>query len=289
MVLRRGLAILIVAGACLSGCSNLPWPFSRSGAVGVHEEPADQRMESLAESGLFPKPAEPSVRIVRLQFDVVRADMRIDVVQHSLKIWNHVDEFRVDPRLTALMARNGVRMGVGLPGSRSPMRLILSAAQARLHQQQYTAVNGLPLVLRLESMAAPETVFTYGSAGSLVGKTIPAGEKLLVLDYRARPELSGAIDLRMGMEIRVDRGVLEWRTEGGVLRQVPGFDRHRFDELGVSLTLQPGEFLVIGPSEETADDYLPLLGTRFFTGAGEGGRVETVLFITPSVSKAAAQ
>ena len=244
-------------------------------------------MESFAESGLFAKPEEPSVRILRLQFDVVRADMRMDVVQHSLKIWNHVDEFRVDPRLTALLARNGVRMGVASSGSKSPMRSILSAAQAKLHEQQYTAINGLPLVLRLESMAAPETVFTYGSAGSLVGKTIPAGEKLLVLGYRTRPELSGAVDLRIGMEIRVDRGVLEWRTEGGVLSQVPGFDRHGFDELAVLLTLQPSEFLVIGPSEETADARLPLLGNRFFTGEGEGGRVETVLFITPTVSNTA--
>jgi hypothetical protein len=101
-----------------------------------------------------------------------------------------------------------------------------------------------------------------------------------------RPELSGAVDLRTGMEVRVDRGALEWRTEGGVLRQMPGYDRHRFDELGVLLTLQPGEFLVIGPSEETADGHLPLLGNRFFTGAGEGGRVESVICITPGVSEA---
>ena len=246
-------------------------------------------MESVAESGLFATPAEPSARIVRLQFDVVRADMRMDEVQHSLKIWNHVDEFRVDPRLTALMARNGIRMGVGSEGSRSPMRLILSAARARLHEEQYMAINGQPLLLRLESMAAPETVFTYGAGGSLVGKTIPAGEKLLVLDYRTRPELSGAVDVRVGMEIRVDRGVLEWRSEGGVLRQAPGYDRHRFDELGVLVTLQPGEFLVIGPSEETANVALPLLGNRFFTGEGEGGRVETMRFITPTISRAATQ
>lgn len=280
--MRGNSAILFVCLAALPACNGPVWPFGGSGSV--HEDPKAPLAETAAEAGLFTRSAEAPVRVVRLQFDVLRADMPIDVVQHSRKIWNHVDEFRLEPRLTALLARNGIRMGVGAPGAWVPLRSIFTAARARLREESYAAVHGLPLVLRLEAMPAPETIFTYGVGGSLVGKTIPAGEKLLVIDYRTRPELSGAVDVQMSMEIRVDRGELEWRTEGGVLRQMPAFDRHRFAELGVLLTLQPGEFLVVGPSEDTANDHMPLLGSRFFTGDGESGRIESVLCITPAVS-----
>ena len=47
----------------------------------------------------------------------------------------------------------------------------------------------------------------------------------------------------------------------------------------VSLTLKPGEFLVVGPGDQADNEYL--IGSRFLVHSASGERSETLLFITP--------
>lgn len=139
--------------------------------------------------------------------------------------------------------------------------------------------RGLPVAIEVGIIDSSEPMFFYDSRHRLQGKTFSAGKKLINLAYGYRPELGGVVDLQISLEIRHDRGVMAWEKRGGVIREVPAFDRKVFHELDVLAALNPGEFLVIGPSAEAAGTFL--IGSRFFTRDGGGSPYEMMFFIAP--------
>lgn len=170
-------------------------------------------------------------------------------------------------------------MGVATPKAWTALRSAMIACDAQIRTERIVPSAGLPLVLEMGRIDEPESVFTYGANGRLVGKTFNAGAKLLIISYAVRAELGGSVDVETALEIRHDRGTLTWERRGGVIRQVPAYDRHVFEALTVAHSLNPGEMLVIGPSSTADNDYL--VGSRFLSRHGTEGSFETVLFVTP--------
>ena len=76
------------------------------------------------------------VRIVDLAFEVRRAEIVQGDLQHSRKIWNHVDELRLGVDSTAGLARNGFRIGAASPGTWPAITAVLTAAGARVETRQ---------------------------------------------------------------------------------------------------------------------------------------------------------
>lgn len=224
-------------------------------------------------------PSHSDVRVIDLVFDVARVELPLDGVRQTRKIWNHVDELRLDSALPAKLARNGLRVGVGSPSAWPAIRAILDAADADVRRDHLVAQGGLPLVIQLAPVSAPETIFSYTSAGRLVGKTVAGGDKLLSIDYAFHPQLTGAVDLELGFEVRRDLGVMTWERRDGAIRQVPDYQRHVFDGLGFRVTLATDEFLVIGVHEEADNEYL--VGHRFLIRERAGRRFESLFFVTP--------
>lgn len=220
------------------------------------------------------------MRVVYLAFDVLRVEMPIDEGMNSLKVWNHVDTLRVGPEATAQLGRNGLRVGAGATGSWSAIRAILDAGRAKTTRDQLVAQSGAPLLIELGTAAEGESIFAYRKDMRLQGKTFAGGSKILQLDYAFHPELGGATDLQVGFEIRRELGEMVWeRQADGSIRQSPGVERHSFDELKSALTLQQGEFLVIGPSEQAQNEYR--VGSRFLMHGTGANRREAMYFITP--------
>jgi hypothetical protein len=223
--------------------------------------------------------AADQIRVIDLAFDVVRAEMPINGVRHSRKIWNHVDELRVDSGLVARLARNGLRIGAASSDAWPAIRTILDAADAKVHRDQLVPQRGVPLAIHLGKIRDSESIFSYGRDDRLVGKTFPAGDKLINVDYVFHPELGGCTDLRVSFEIRHDLGVMTWERRGGIVQHVPDYERHVFTDLGTQLTVKPDEVLVVGLSDQARNEYL--IGSRFLTKAQSGKRSEALLFLTP--------
>lgn len=221
----------------------------------------------------------PVVRSIELVFDVVRADLPVQTIRHSEKLWNHVDELRPQGVSLGDLARNGLRVGVASASSWPAFRAILASATDDIRRNEFVAQRGAPFVLSLGHLTEPETIFSYGKSGSLSGKTFSAGERLLVLDYALQPELSGAVELRTMLTVRHDRGVLTWERQGGVIRQTPEYDEHVFDGILPITEVGPGEMLVVGPNAASENEYL--VGSRFLSTTKNGVVYETVFFITP--------
>lgn len=274
--------LTLLAGVLLVGACRSPWSWLGWGSEsGTPHEDVDRTASSGVGAPILRSDLRPSddVRVVDVAFDVVQAEMAIEAGQHFRKIWNHVDELRGGPEVAATLARNGFRVGVASSGAWPAIRAILEAADADVRREQLVAQPGLPLLIHLGSIDDAESIFSYSDEGRLVGKTFPAGDKLLSIDYAVHPGLGGFTELRLDFEILHDRGTMTWQRQGDIIRQVPDYDRHLFAEVGTALTLHADEFVVIGANNEAKNEYL--VGNRFLVAERAGQRSETVLFVTP--------
>ncbi len=277
------LLSVVAAGFLGSGCTSWSfWPFgptktaheSGSRPVSPVDSPFSDRRGSDNSSQ-----SQGAIQVVDLAFDVMRVGLPVGGVRDSRKIWNHLDELRVDPDRTALLARNGFRVGVASSGVWPAIQTILDAAGASIASENLFPQRGVPLPIRLGSIDEDESVFSFGRDGRLVGKTFAAGDKVIIIDYALRPQLDGCVDLGVSFEIIRDNQQTVWGQRDGVLQQVPSFDRHRFEDLAALLTLHPGEFLVVGQSDEIGNEYL--VGSRFLSERRSGERLETLILLSP--------
>lgn len=214
-----------------------------------------------------------------MAFDVIRADLPLDTVRHSRKLWNHLGAAGMTPPQTALLARNAVRIGVGTRDAWPAIRAILENASAQVRQDQLLIQRGMPLLLDVGALGAPQSLFIYDDHGRLDGKTFTAGTKLVHFDYALHSRLGGSVEMHIGFELRYDQGAMTWDTADGVVRQVPAEQRYLFTSPRAALTVPPEGFLVIGPSELADNQHL--LGGSFFSAGIPGALQEIVLIITP--------
>ena len=283
--LGASVALLLI-GVVSWGCHSLAfWSGGRGSSRTPHEEvitpdertPGPPSGPAVAPSSA-PSSAKP-IRIVDLAFEILRIELPLRGVQHSRKIWNHVDELRVDPELVARLARNGVRLGAVPQEAWPAIHTILDAGDAEVHKDQLLSPSGLPLTLEVGSISDSESIFSYGPGHQLVGKTFDAGVKIVEVNYALRPEMGGRVDLQVALEVRHRRGVMTWEKTAGVIQQVPDYDRYVFSDLRAAIALDLTESLLIGPGEEARNEYV--VGSRFFTKRRAGNRYETLYCITP--------
>lgn len=283
IVLVFRLGVLLVIALPYGGCSSsVSWLGRSRPSPSPHEQATDPATGKGPSSPSAPEPSPAfadAVHVVDVAFEVFRAELPLDGVRHSRKIWNHVDELRTAPRMLARLARNGVRVGAVSAEAWPAIRTILEAGGADVRKDQLLTPSGLPLAVEVGTIEASESVFSYQANNQLVGKTFTEGRKVINVDYAFHPEMGGRIDLQLGFEVRRDRRGITWeRTEAGV-RQVPAHDRHGFTDLRTVLALNPGESVILGPSAETHNEYL--IGSRFFNGRRADERYENLYWLTP--------
>ncbi|UCE59533.1 MAG: hypothetical protein JSU63_19080 [Phycisphaerales bacterium] len=283
MMGRVTLCCLLVLAFCLMnwGCSFLVhWSSGDRSSSSPHE--AHPVSDAGSPGSSFPQrggTTDYPSPVIEIAFDLLRTELPMGSVRHSQKIWNHVDELRVDPGLSGRLARNGLRMGAASADAWPAIRAILAACDTKAQQDQLFAQGGLPVVIELGSIDSSESVFSYGPDNRLIGKTFPAGSKLMIVDYAIHTVLGGYTDFKITFEVRHDRGVMTWERRGGIIRQVPAYDRHVYADLSAALPINQDEFLVVGPSNEADKEYL--VGNRFFMKQQGDVQSETLLFVTP--------
>lgn len=272
---------LILVSCCtfsLLGCQQWPAAPSLLGSPHESNSPTSNQRRKSSSARATTKTSIP-LSIVHLAFEVFRVDFPRDATRDSQKVWNHVEMLRLDPDMIASFARNGLRVGVLSPDDWPAVEAILDMPRTELRKEQLFAQPGQPLGLEMATILESESIFVYGKDRRAAGKTFQAGKKLITIDYLLESGTQGALDVRVGFEIRNDLGVMTWERENGVVREVPAYDRHVFEELVAALALNPKDSLVIGLSLEADNEYL--IGSRFLTVERGGRGFETLLFVTP--------
>ncbi len=279
------IAILTLATAILAqGCSGLTfWPWKLQSDPPDPPQPALMDGHPIISTSARPSELSGGEDAVRLQmvFEVLRVDIPVLGIRHSLKIWNHVDESQSDPGTTALLARNGLRIGTASADAWPALRTLFETNHARsLHTRH--AVQGVgPLSLRLGELGAGEPLFEYQRDGRLVGQTFDGGTKFLHIDYMLDPADPACTIVKVTLELRKFSTTRHWRNVDGVLREVPDYEGKLFSQLSAEVSLGQGESLVIGPSETATMG--SLVASRFLTFEENNVTYETVICLTPQV------
>jgi len=273
----------IVAAAVLcSGCNEnifewgrkAPPPVGEPRPVLVNGRPMITESDRPSELGH----REDAVTL-QITFEVLRVDLPVRGIRHSLKVWNHVDETQSDPRLTALLARNGLRVGTATADVWPALRVLFEANDAKSLHTRYVVQSGGPLNLCIGELAGGESVFDYRRDGRLLGRTFDGGTKFLHIDYALDPADPVRTILKVTPEIRKFSAGKHWQSVDGHIRETPRYEGEVFSELGAVLSVGPGDFLVIGPSETA--ELESLVGSRFLTSEANNVTYETVICVTP--------
>ncbi len=270
---------LILSGGCSGGMFRLGGskpspPEEQTRSVLVDGQPMITESDRSSEFG----GGENAVRL-QMTFDVLRVDLPVRDIRHSLKVWNHVDETQADPRLTALLARNGLRMGTATAEAWPALCVLFKANGAKTLHARHVVQSGAPLSVRLGEVEGGETIFGFERGGHLWGRTFERGTKFLHVDYALDPADPTHTVLKVTPEVRSFSAGKHWQNIAGHIREAPRYEGRSFSELSAEFSVGPDEFLVIGPSETA--QLASLVGSRFLTSVQNNVTYETVIRLTP--------
>ena len=246
--------------------------------VAAHEQPAEGMGTDVLRGPAAPASfVSEAIHVIHLRFDVHRVDIPISAVRHTQKVWGHLDELRLDPAHTALLARNALRVGVGKEGAWPAIRAILSSVKLKESRAQRLVRAGAPLTIKLSQIESPEALFRYGPDAVLVGGTLERGYKTICLEYEWSPRQRSRTTVSLSFEVMENPDRREWDVITGA--DTGAGEAVVFGDLSCTFALDDGEFVVIGVSDALSNRFL--LGSRFLTSEVGGRRYETLLFITP--------
>jgi hypothetical protein len=141
-----------------------------------------------------------------------------------------------------------------------------------------------PIEVQLKEVPQPVTMFYYRADGTLAGATYPAGMLQLRVEPIIAPDLLPEVTVRVTPELYAEPAAVRWQPTPTGPQQTPVRRGKSFADLEFSLPVQPGRFLVIGPSIRVSDQQL--VGAACLTDDVDGEPREWVIFVTPAVVRA---
>lgn len=285
----------------LAGCKDAKWSAQTSPApLPSSAPPPVETGESLVTASrpaYVPTPMEAvqaatpdaaprrAVILQSIDFRILRIRAPLGTFSKSGKIWNPLDEELVSAQMRQLLQKNGLRMGLGKAESWPQIKAILDAEQVDVVDRHKVVYNGLPLIIDVEYPPRDQTMFLYRPDGTMAGATFPRSTSVLRVEYGVLTTEAGTVMVDVMPEIRltpVDTSPafdLNWPQPPPI--EPPS---RPFRELAVRMTIRPGEFLTVGPSDAVQKGYLP--GSLLLCDEVEGHRFEALYVITPRVVSA---
>jgi len=240
---------------------------------------ADTAFTSLSVENAEPVPAPAP----RLTYDLAVLHVLIPRQHNGAmeKIWNFLREDALDAETRLRLRQNGLRVGVGHARWWGPLKAAMDAIDDHrvLAATPVRVPVGFPLSLELDFEPREQTLFCVGADGILSGGTWPDSRNVLRVTYGPDPQDAERVLLLATPEVHQQRRGWEWvRTESG-LWQVPRQAMESFGASGFAVTLGPGEFVLVAPSENA--HVYGLLGRAFLTRECEGRPYSSYVFLRP--------
>lgn len=219
-----------------------------------------------------------NVAIVGLTFDVINVELPVHGAESSARIWKHIDESNADPSLPALLARNGVRIGVADENDWPALRAMFEQAGARTSRDQMTVQPGYPALINLGPLESGGMYFLHRRGGKVEGGTFDDGDRVVRLDYEIPPDDPSVVLVRVTLEARsgADRRFVQ---QAGQVRELAVRDGESFGELACSVRLVRGQYLVLGSAENADTGFR--IGSWWFRSERGDSQLETLICIRP--------
>jgi len=245
------------------------WAAPGEGMADAAAEGDAQTAASAGDDGLF---------VLGVHFDLMRVDVPVTETRNAGKVWNHLNESLGDPGLTALLARNGFRIGKGDQADWPALRAIFERNGAKVNRVARTAQDGTPLTLPLGAIADGTGYFLHRRGGGMGGGTFNAGQRTFRIEYTLDTDDPRRVRLRIVPAFTEQQGEAKPVERDGEIVMVRDPTGRVFHELAVDVDLGPGEYVVIGPSAAAAAGFV--LGSCWLDATMNLQQFETVLCIS---------
>lgn len=241
---------------------------------------------------LVGKPAPASTAAARtIRFDVALTTLLVQIPRRDRTqteaVWNHLREDVFDGRTALRLRQNGLRVGVGRAEWWEAVQTVLNSVPA-VRSNEVTPVRvppNYPLALELDTAPREQTLFFASDDGVLSGETWPQSRNVLRVSYELNLHNPERVRLVVVPEVRQHLDGWSWvKTDTG-LAQVPNYAGRTFATAGFAAELEPGEFLLVAPTE--ASDGFGLIGSTFLTTQEDEQRFESFVFLRADVNRIA--
>jgi hypothetical protein len=247
-------------------------------------EQASQTSQPLPASFPTTRPvdAEPgSYRlIVRLRLCAI--ELPLGSASESEEIWRYADEEVIQASRSANLARNGLRVGLGLADQWNDLAAVFKRLTGRdVGYATTVTLPGRPVAIPAKKRQPGQTVFVLLPDGAVNGADYPPGDALLAVDCAVSEEDPATVHVTVVPQIRssaIETTIVN-RHEGA------GFEASQeifsFPSLQFQAVVPGKDFLIIGPSAEAVRP--GSVGEKFLMVERAGIRYETVFVLIPEV------
>ncbi len=222
------------------------------------------------------------------QLNVVLTVLKVQVPraerEHADSLWNHLREDLFDSGTALRLQRNGVRVGVGNAQWWEAVRGTLNAITGiqSISTLPMRLPPNYPLAVELDTAPREQTLFYMAEDGILTGETWPQSRNVLRMSYELDLEHPERIRLMVVPEVRQKLNGWRWVKSVNGLTQLPNYGGRAFGVAGFLVDLEPGEFLLIAPGEQSK--VFGLVGNAFLVCEEDGRRYDSYVFLRADVN-----
>ena len=277
---RYAFPLLLAAAAAPVGC--LPQPDTPGKPNGTSSQLVQAKMPGRENADPNGEGAKPRRFRLIVTVELTTVEVPVGTASGSEEVWSYLDEEPIRVLRSANLGRNGLRVGLGLKGSRPDLARVLKRMTGRSPKRQMAAAGpGDPLPIVLKERQDTRTIFTFHDDRTLSGRDYPGGDYLLAVVCTLDEDDSSRILLTAMPQIRTTKRHAGFQIgEKGptmVIRpQV--FD---FTPLTFQLDVPAEGYLVIGPGVNARNPMS--VGHHFLIRKKEGMEFETLLVLSPKV------
>lgn len=266
--LRVLFAIMLV----LPGCTMFPRNEAPPPPPSLASDPAEAEV-------VFPSPAEPAFQPVRS----IETEMRVwrfmlpASADPPAMFWQQLSEDSggLSSATVQHLQRNGLRIAIGQMAVWPLVQTILDGAGAEATTNELQIQNSALVNIALQSFDESRAIFFYREDGGLSGSRLSPGDLVLQIVPALDLNVLGRVTLRVTPTVQAGSG---GRWQAG---ETTSAKPQVLEQLAFSVTLEPDQFLVIGPG---GPGRVPqLAGSLLTTVVRAGQTFENIYCIAPRI------
>ncbi len=279
------------------GCAEWSWRWpgvfaSPSSAPAENPPPAKvEPVEPVTEAQARPDLSSERLRLPRepirlkISFHVLHIQARQGVFSRSNLVWNYLDEETLSADVSSHLRRNGLRVAKGAVTIWPAIKDLLEEHSTGTRAQEIIVAPPAPLEIETSVEPRDQVLFVVRPDRRLKGGDFVNSTNLLRVEYFMALDDWRSLELEVMPEIRLPlyRQPRKLTAEGWVYHPIeqPGVVLR---ELAFRVKMSPGEFLLIGPSQQSEAGHYA--GSLLLRDETEDGWTESIYVITPRVERA---
>lgn len=225
-----------------------------------------------------------SRRLLTLEFEVIQVQWPGPSLAWADKVWQHVRPAPLPARLALAWEANGMRLGIASPHAMPAIRALIEQSENVVTSVHHMPrLDAHPWAIQTDAVRPQRTVFFFHPDGSMEGLTLSDAQALLRIEDTWPIDTSAPVTVTITPELRQQQSHRQWRMTPEGPREVVVHEGRVFAELAATVTLQPGEYLVVAPGWEPGRRYR--LGHTLLEGEADARTICRMVLLRAKVGR----